>query len=145
MVETSLGFSDSGEVSVFSGDDFWGLLDWERSAMGMSVGWDSPVRVNWCGVVSDDWSGVVWSNNMNWSLWQVGGGNNLESVVSVSNIFDCLNVSVSVNIAVSTMGCSVMRFGFVFGAQRIAMERLHNVLVIRTKCKGFKRDSPVSI
>jgi hypothetical protein len=45
VVETSLGFSDGGKVSVFSGNDFWGLLDWQWSAMmsPWSVSWNIPV------------------------------------------------------------------------------------------------------
>jgi hypothetical protein len=43
VVQSCLGFSDGGEVSVFCGKNFWGLLDWKRGTMGMSVSWDSPV------------------------------------------------------------------------------------------------------
>jgi hypothetical protein len=101
VVEAGLGFSDSGEVSVFSGDNFWGLLDWEWSAMGQwSVGVMSPVGDSWSGVVGDNWGSVVWGNgdSWSWSLWQVGGRNDLESVVWVSDVFNRLNMSVGVNV-----------------------------------------------
>lgn len=91
VVNAGLGFSDGDEVSVFSGKDFRGLLDWEWSTVSVGVGWNSPVGHCWSGVVGDDWSGmVVWGNGVDWSwsLWQVGGVDDLESVVWVSDVFD---------------------------------------------------------
>lgn len=125
VMESSLGFGVSGEMSLFSGDDFMSLLDWNWSSMGMSVSWNSPVRDSWCGVISDDWCCVViWSDGVDGfrSLWQVGGGDDLESVVCVSDVFDRLHVSVSIDVRVSAMSCSVMRFRFMFGTQRIAAQ-----------------------
>lgn len=80
MVETSLGLGDGSEVFVLSGKDFWGLLDGQRSAIvgPWSVCGHIPVRV-----VSGGDCVVGWS----WSLWQVGGGNDLETVMGVGDVF----------------------------------------------------------
>lgn len=59
--------------------------------MSVGVGWNSPVGHCWSGVVSDDWCGVVVRSDgvdWSWSLWQVGGVDDLESVVWVSDVFD---------------------------------------------------------
>lgn len=91
VVETGLGFSNGGEVSVFSGDDFWGLGNWNWCAMSVGVSRNSPVGDSWNGVVGNNRCGlVVRSDGMNWSwsLWQVGGVDDLESVVWVSDVLD---------------------------------------------------------
>lgn len=91
VVETGLGFSNGGEMSVFSGDDFWGLGNWNWGSMSVGVSWNSPVGHCWCGVVSDNRCGmIVRSDCVNWSgsLWQVSGVDDLESVVRVSDVLD---------------------------------------------------------
>lgn len=127
MVESSFGFSVGGEVSVFSGNNFWSLWDGKRSSM-VTVSWKSPVRDNWSvdSVNSvDHWCGVMVrrnSVNWSWSLWQVGGWDDLESVVWVGDVFHWLDMSMSINIRVSSVEMSVMWFGFLFRAQRIAVK-----------------------
>lgn len=68
MVESGLGFSVSGEMSVFGGNHFWGLGDWQWGAM-MTISWKSPVRDDWSVNGMNNWSGMV----SHWSMWQVGG------------------------------------------------------------------------
>jgi hypothetical protein len=112
MVKTSLGLSDGSKVSVFSGKNFVSLLDWQWSTVVIwGISRNIPVWVNWSGDGMDWWR----------SLWQVGGGNDLESVVWVGNVFHWLNMSVSINIWVSAVERSVMWLGFVFCAEWIGI------------------------
>lgn len=120
MVKSSGGFSVSGEVSVFSSNDLWSLRDGQWSAM-VTVSWESPVWDDWSVDGVDNWSGVVSS----WSMWQVSSWDDLESVVWVCDVLDWLNVAVSIDIRVSSVECSVMWFGFLLAAQRIAVRNMN--------------------
>lgn len=109
----------------------WGGIGQRRGHMGVGHCWCNVMGIRHWSVVSNWGNDSVVGNwvNWSWSYGQVGSGN-LESVHGIGGVLDGLDMTVSIDIRVSTVCYSISRSAFVLLRVRVGVSIRVRAMII---------------